>query len=151
MGSKSVRRILIIEDNRGREQLLRNWLSPGFHPVVATSAGKAIGILTRDKGAVYAGVVLDHDLQERCVTEMDSTLSGQNVAQAMIRYLSRAIPVLVHSNNTNQAPILVFRLRQAGFDVTRIPMSALGKELLAEWLQLVAENWESLLVTSEKD
>ena len=53
-------RILTIEDDPPREADLRSWLPAGvIYAVVATSAGKAVGIVSRDRGKVYAGIVLD--------------------------------------------------------------------------------------------
>ncbi len=144
MSPPSVKRLLIIEDNAQREQTLRSWLPPDFRPVVASSAGKAIGILDRDRGAVYAAVVLDHDLQERRVTEQDGVLCGQDVAETLMRCLSKEVPILVHSNNASQAPILFSRLCRAGFEVTQIPMEALTRERFEEWLRAVSQNWESI-------
>jgi CheY-like chemotaxis protein len=135
-------RILIVEDNRERELRLRSWLPPEARPVVASSAGRAIGILRRDAGNVYAGVILDHDLQEQRVTDMDQYLSGQDVAQAIIQHLSRSVLILVHSVNTSQSPLMAIRLENAGFDVTQIPMTVLTQERLNDWMAGVRERWQ---------
>lgn len=56
-------RILIVEDDDERVAKFRSWLPETMRIVHARSAGSAIGILQRDKGRVYAGIMLDHDLQ----------------------------------------------------------------------------------------
>jgi CheY-like chemotaxis protein len=142
MQSVKVLRILLVEDNAEREQVLCAWLPPDVKVVVVTSAGKAIGVLRRDPGTVYAGVILDHDLQERRAAEVDQQLSGHDVVEAMLQYLSRASPVLVHSMNERQSKVMVVRLQQAGFDVTKIPMDRLTQDVLTRWIEEVREVWE---------
>jgi CheY-like chemotaxis protein len=128
-------RILIVEDNLERERQLCSWLPSGVKPVVATSAGRAIGILARDNGKVYGAIVLDHDLQQRCATDSDSFLSGQDVVDAIVRNVSREVPILVHSVNASQGPVMARRLLRAGYDVTQIPMDQLTSEAFSKWLQ----------------
>jgi hypothetical protein len=82
-------RILIIEDDANREARLKSWLPAEVRAVVATSPGKAIGILRRDSGVVYAGIVLDFDLQLRRATASDLHLSGHHVAYHRIRFPRR--------------------------------------------------------------
>ena len=72
-------RPLIVEDDPDREQILRGWLPADVRAVVAASAGRALGILRRDQGRVFAGVVLDHDLQERPGSDVDRFLSGRDI------------------------------------------------------------------------
>jgi hypothetical protein len=62
------------------------------------------------------------------------------VANAIIQYISRNVPVLVHSMNSNQSTVLVQQLRRAGFDVTQIPMSSLTKEGFCDWLDQVRQS-----------
>ena len=69
-------RILIIEDDQERIKRLLSWMPADVRTVVTTSAGKAIGLLKRDRGNVYAGILLDHDLQEQVAAENDRYLSG---------------------------------------------------------------------------
>ena len=56
-------RILVVEDDRGRENRIRAMLPAEVLAVVVNSGGKALGLLERDRGSVYAGILLDHDLQ----------------------------------------------------------------------------------------
>jgi hypothetical protein len=48
-------RLLLIEDDMTRIDLFQKWLPADIRMVVASSPGKAIGILQRDRGRVYAG------------------------------------------------------------------------------------------------
>lgn len=110
--------------------------------VVAASAGRAIGILQRDRGSVYAGIMLDHDLQENVVTCDEMDLSGKNVVDVIIKNISKDVPIFVHSMNINQAPAMVERLEKAGFEVTRIPFAHLTQAKLNNWIEEVREIWD---------
>lgn len=135
-------RLLIVEDDPDREQILRSWLPADVRVVVAVSAGRALGILRRDQGRVFAGVVLDHDLQERPGSDVDRFLSGRDIVGAMIQFISKDVPILVHSVNVRGSAAMVNRLREAGFDVTKIPMDVLTEETFRSWLQSVRDLWE---------
>ncbi len=117
---------------------------PALRTVVVASAGRALGVLQRERGSVYAGILLDHDLQEQAATDSDRHLSGNDVVDAIIMNVSKHVPILVHSVNVSQAPVMVGRLESAGFWVTRVPMDKLTKEKLDEWLEEVREIWEDL-------
>lgn len=132
-------RILIIEDNTQREGLLCSWIPPDAKAVIARSAGRAIGILERDRGRVYSGIVLDHDLQEKPATETDRQLSGQDLVDRIICNVSWDVPILVHSVNASQGRVMVVRLQRQGYDVTHIPMSLLTAETFEEWIREVRE------------
>jgi hypothetical protein len=135
-------RLLIVEDDPVREQIFRSWLPPDVRPVVARSAGRALGILRLDPGRVYAGIVLDHDLQGQAATDADQLLTGHNVVHAIIRYVSPDVPVLVHSMNTQGSLRMVSTLVSAGFEVTKIPMEALTQASFLAWLQEVRDWWD---------
>jgi hypothetical protein len=109
------------------------------------SAGLAVGVLQRDKGRVYAGILLDHDLQEQRITESDRHFSGMDAVQAIIGNISRQIPILVHSMNQTRSPIMVEQLKGAGFEVTQMPMAQLTERLFKEWLEDVMEVWEDFV------
>lgn len=81
---KPVLRILIVEDDPDRARRLQSWLPEGVRTVVVASAGRALGVLHRDRGSVYAGILLDHDLQEQAATDSDRHLSGSDVVDAII-------------------------------------------------------------------
>ncbi len=92
---------------------------------MATSAGAAIGILRLDSGFVYAGVMLDHDLQDRRATELDAMLSGRDVVDSIIEHLSRDVMILVHSVNEYGSASMIKNLRTSvlpqGSVVDRLP------------------------------
>ena len=126
--------------------MLLSWLPPDVRVVRAPSAGVALGVVRRDAGQVFGGVMLDHDLQQRACCDTDRSLTGKDVVEAICRHFSTDIPVLVHSSNTTEGPSMVRRLRGAGFDVTRISMMALTPTALREWVEEAREIWEELEV-----
>ena len=134
--------LLIIEDDSVREEKLKSWMTSDFRPIVARSAGSALGILSRDRGDVLKGIVLDHDLEKNTLTEADKKLDGHHVVQSIILNLSKETMILVHSVNYIESPLMVSRLTRAGFDVLRIPMSDLDEESFQEWLEEIKENQE---------
>lgn len=132
--------ILLVEDDPVREGRLLSMLPADVKTVVARSAGAAIGVLVRDPGRVYAGVILDHDLQQCAMTDADRRLSGQNVVSAIVQHVDRAVPVLIHSMNTTQRGVMAGILERAGYEVTTIPVSVLDSRALSEWLNRVRES-----------
>ena len=72
---KPVLRILIVEDDPERARRLQSWLLQDARTVVVASAGRTLGVLHRDRGSVYAGILLDHDLQKQAATDSDRHLS----------------------------------------------------------------------------
>ena len=138
-------RILLIEDDQDRAAKLRTWIPEEIKTVLAASAGRAIGILKLDGkhcGRIYAGIMLDHDLQAQAVTEMDRHLSGTQVVDSIIRHIQLDVPILVHSVSDTLAPGMVARLKSAGFSVTYIPMYNLTPECLNDWLKYVMDLWD---------
>lgn len=138
-------RILIVEDNVGRIHRLKLWLPDDVRLVWVSSAGKALGMLRLDKGNVYAGIMLDHDLTERTLTEADRRLSGRDVVDEIIRNIPNRVPVLVHSENHDFSPAMVKKLEAHKFRVTRVPMSSLTRESFSEWVDDVRDVWEDYL------
>lgn len=131
----AVLRILIVEDDPVRERILRKWMREGFRAVVVSTAGTAIGTIRMDSGSVYAGIVLDHDLQQRATVASDTARSGRDVLDAIVRYIAKDVPVLVHSMNASQAAPMVQALRRAGFSATQIPMDQLDERRFDAWLE----------------
>jgi len=102
-------RLLLIEDDAGREQEFRSWLPPGVLMSWAQSAGTAMGVIRRDSGHVWSAVMLDHDLAQRARTEDDLALSGTDVALALIDHFCVDIPILVHRTRTASINVLTPR------------------------------------------
>jgi len=137
-------RLLLVEDDIGRVQDFRVWLPPWAKLVWAQSAGAAIGLIRRDPGQVYGGVLLDHDLGERAKTMDDESLSGTDVALSLVQHFSIDIPILVHSTNQVQVPRVIRQLEDKGFWVTRIPFYNLTERAFLSWLDEAHEIWEDL-------
>lgn len=138
-------RMLLVEDDKGRADKIRSWLPGDVLVTHCASAGRAIGVLRRDRGAVYAGILLDHDLQGATASAMDETLSGADVATEIVRCIDSDVPILVHSMNPQGARTMFGKLEDAGFDVTRIAMVALDREKLVTWLDEVRMRWQERL------
>jgi CheY-like chemotaxis protein len=136
----TVYRILLVEDDQERADILISYLPKDIRVVFASSAGRALGIVKtdhrnrRDKSP-YCGIMLDHDLQEQIVCAEEGLLSGMNVVDAIIDSVSRDVPILIHSMNPSEAPMMVKKLKSAGFRVTRMPMRELTAEKLLGWLE----------------
>ena len=139
---KRVFRILIIEDDQNRIDCFRSWLDHDIRLVVASSAGRALGILERDKGYVYAGILLDHDLEKQAATDKDLDTTGSHLVITIIRNIDKDVPILVHSMNPAKAQTMVEKLSDAGFTVSRIPMGDLTKMRLRAWVEDAHEIWE---------
>ena len=137
-------RILIVEDNMPRANLLKSWLPIDIKPVLVTSAGAAIGLIKRDRGNVYAGIMLDHDLQENIVSRADMDLNGMNVVDAIVSYIPNDVPILVHSTNETQGPAMARRLESYNYMVMQISMNQLTYRKFLEWIEEVRELWEDL-------
>jgi len=127
-------RLLVVEDDISRINLFQSWCPITVRLVWAKSAGVALGILQRDRGKVYSGILLDHDLLEQTITSSDEYLNGFQVVQAIINNTSPDVPILIHSMNHLQAPLMQSQLEDAGFCVTRIPMSVLDQKKFLQWL-----------------
>lgn len=137
-------RLLLVEDDIGRVQDFRTWLPSWARLVWAQSAGSAIGLIRRDRGRIYGGVLLDHDLEQRTRTTDDEFLSGTDVALALVENFSTDIPILIHSANQVQAPRIVRQLEDKGFWVTRLPYYHMTEGAFLAWLEEARELWEDL-------
>lgn len=131
----------MIEDSQERIDKIRSWLPEIYVLVTATSAGKAIGILQRDKGYVYGALMLDHDLHEQAATATDLTLSGTDIVKSLMANLSLDVPILIHSMNPSRSPAMAKKLTLAKFNVTRIPFEELRKDVFLEWVNEAYLDW----------
>jgi CheY-like chemotaxis protein len=135
-------RILLIEDDNDRVEIINSWLPGDVRLVHAGSAGRAIGIIQRDRNA-YAGIMLDHDLRGQIVTAEDFKLDGTKVSKAIMANVPSDTPILIHSMNPADAPKMETALSKSGFSVTRIPMRDMTQEKFHEWLEEAREMWDS--------
>ncbi len=133
--------ILLIEDDLRRIQWFGNYLPIDFRLIVARSGGTALGMIKRDKGHVYGGIMLDHDLQMRQVVADDGNISGSQLVDAIITCISPDVPILVHSMNPEKSPMMVRKLSDAGFWVTKETWFDITEDSYMEWLEGVQEEW----------
>ena len=148
-------RVLIVEDDEPRVLFLERafraaevrWReelgdeAPEIRHVWARAATAAIGVLNRDSGRVYAGVLLDRDLNNQNLTSMDRHKTGEHVVEVVVQQLEEDIPVLVHSTNQSGGPRMAGRLERAGFSVSFVPFYNLTERRMAEWLDEALEAW----------
>ena len=139
---KQIYRILLVEDDNERVEKIRSWLPEDFRLVHAGSAGRALGILQRDRDA-YAGIMMDHDLRGQMVTAADFKLDGTVVSKEIMALVPSDTPILIHSMNPADAPKMELALSKSGFSVTRIPMSEMTEEKFQEWLEETREMWDA--------
>jgi len=139
-------RILVVEDNDSRITGLQRWARTAerrsdceFKLVWAKAAGSAIGLLKRDQGRVYAGIMLDHDLYQQKLTLVDDQFNGKDVADAVIEYVDKDVPIFVHSANTMEAPKIEKKLLGAGFAVEREPFLQMRADQYIDWLLYCCE------------
>ena len=138
-------RLLIVEDNQERLDRFREWIPDEFRLTCARSAGRALEILRLDAGRVYAGLLLDHDLDQNVAVASELTLSGRQVTERITRLIDPEVPVLIHSVNPLGARRMHQMLDDHGFHVTRIPFFQLNQQRLQRWLELVREEWEAAM------
>ncbi|MFW6101028.1 MAG: cyclic-phosphate processing receiver domain-containing protein [Bacteroidota bacterium] len=134
-------RILMIEDDEKRLEILRSWLPEDLIVVQASSAGRALGILEKDRGYVYAGIMLDHDLQMQTATEADKALSGSDIVNAVIGNIDRRTAIFVHSYNRARAPLMAEKLRKAKFSVYQKFFDMLAEEEVRDWAEDALDYW----------
>ena len=135
-------RILIIEDNEKRIDLFKQWMPADVRAVFVRSAGRAIHVIELDKGSVYAGVCLDHDLDEQVTLREERGLNGVEVVRRIVRNLSLDAPILVHSMNYSGGTSMVRMLQAQGFAVTRVPFVQMEEIVFLNWIDNVRAEWE---------
>ena len=135
-------RILMIEDDEVRIQRVTDWLPTDLRLVVARSAGRAIATLRLDGPQTYAGIMLDHDLQQQIAAAAEAVLSGSDVVRVLIERIDHDVPVLVHSMNASRASSMVSRLKAVGFDVSCVPFESLAQAHFLAWIEHVRDLWD---------
>ena len=134
-------RLLIIDDSDPRIDTLKQWLPDDVHSVFATSAGRALKMIDLDPGAVYAGILLDHDLGQQVVNEAEHRLTGLDVARRIALRITPDVPILVHSMSYQGGSAMQQVLDGAGLAVTRIRFEELTRERFLDWLEDVRAEW----------
>ncbi len=134
--------LLLVEDNLRRVQWFENQLPIGYRIILARSGGTALGMLERDHGRVYGGILLDHDLQKRTVLDSDQKVSGSHLVGAIIAHISSGVPILIHSMNPDKSPLMARKLETAGFWVTKKRWFDINEEVYWDWLEDVSEEWD---------
>ena len=142
LGKGEILRLLVVEDSEARMELFREWIPEGFRATFVKSAGRAMKVLELDAGRVYAGILLDHDLDQAVADDSELVLTGRQVVDRLVRVVDRNVPVMIHSVNLLGARMMEQTLVAHGFDVTRVSFFQLDRERLGRWLELVREEWE---------
>jgi CheY-like chemotaxis protein len=150
--ARKVIRVLVVEDDDRRVQVFQRWLDGEVNQrrdngelcypcevrlVWAKSAGAAIGLLERDPGSVYAGIMLDHDLDRHVSWGVPYT--GQDVVKKIVEVVSRDTMILVHSMNKDGGPRMRSQLEEAGFCVERIPFFSIRLSEFRNWMMSVCD------------
>ena len=119
-------------------------MSPDVFVSVVTDVVAAMDQIKRDRERVYAGIILEHDLQEELTVASSMYLCGNDVVNVVIANIDKSVPILVHSMNPSQAVVMARLLESKGFANTRIPISELTEKKLFEWVQDARKLWEEL-------
>jgi CheY-like chemotaxis protein len=130
-----VLRILVVEDSNWRIDQFRKWAPADVRLVETRCGGRAIGTIRRSRRDDWAGIMLDHDLNEQAVSNAHGDVDGRAVVQAIVDSVDPATPILVHSMNSLGADSMKRALESAGFYVLRIRMVDLTQELFLDWLE----------------
>ena len=141
-GKGEILRLLVVEDSEARMELFREWIPEGFRTTFVKSAGRAMKVLELDAGRVYAGILLDHDLDQAVADDSELVLTGRQVVDRLVRVVDRKVPVMIHSVNLLGARMMEQTLVAHGFDVTRVSFFQLDENRLVRWLEGVREEWE---------
>jgi len=134
---KKLARILLVEDSDARAATLRSWIPANIRVVWAKCGGDAVGILRRDGSDTYSGIMLDFDLHLQLRDQGAKQLNGADVARKSVEHISTDTPIFIHSMNPGRRGDILSLLEEAGFEVTRIPMSKLDARVLQAWLEKV--------------
>lgn len=123
-------RILFLDDSRERQKCALRWMTCDL-------AETAAGCIAALKVLDYDLVFLDHDLGgEQCDTLETDGPNGMDVVRFLCERGPRDETIIVHTLNPAAGPVMVERLREAGFRVKRWPFTA----LLEHW-RSAPEQW----------
>lgn len=132
-------RILAIEDDPDRMKMFMKWAPADVKFVWAKSGGQARGVIDRDRGAVYQGIILDHDLDKNPRNESDTAIDGTQLTRDIVEKM-RPMPVLIHSMNPHHVPSMATRLSRKGFTALVVPFADLTEDQFVEWVDWVRED-----------
>lgn len=117
-------RIFILEDDRGREEAIREALrkrfGDGIGIVSAASAGGARRILEKSHRN-WDALFLDHDLAGILLDGDPDPGNGQDVARAIVELGVTARVIVIQSVNTDGAQKIKGILNAAGYEVLLAP------------------------------
>jgi CheY-like chemotaxis protein len=144
---KLIVRVLIVEDDEERVSVFRRMLKHAkklphdceIRLVWAKNAGAAIGLLERDPGNVYAGIMLDHDLDRQNLTSWDGLFTGKDVVKKIINVVDKDTLMFVHSTNVTGGPKMRTTLEGAGFYTKLHPWGTIRLNMFRDWLLEVCE------------
>lgn len=132
--TKQKMRILVVEDSHSRFGRIEAMFPHDARSIWTSCGATALSVLERDRGETFSGIMLDFDLDQSLYNVGGPTLTGEDVAQRVVKNISRDTPILVHSMNPSGRQKLVSILTGSGFSVTQIPMGDLTKEKFDEWI-----------------
>ena len=138
---KHLPRLLVVEDDQKRIEQFQEWIPEEFLLTFVRSAGRALRVLELDAGRVYAGILLDHDLNQSVAADSELQLSGRQVVARLVQLINQDVPILIHSINLMGAQSMEKTLVNHGFDVTRVPFDQLDQTKIKNWLTCVRDEW----------
>ena len=106
---------LFLDDNHRRTREFLSNYPRAYHSATAQ------GCIKKLEHGVWEIVFLDHDLEGEREHDPTSTLSGMEVVRWIKTNKPRVKLFIIHSQNPHSGPIMVERLRAAGYDAWLVP------------------------------
>lgn len=111
-------RVLFLDDDEERIEQFQDRVLRDWQVDVARTAQQTIHLLSTN---TYDWVFLDHDLGGTAWNDTRDPNSGSEVVRWMVKNKPSIKVVVIHSWNTPAATRMQTLLRQAGYDVLRMP------------------------------
>ena len=108
---------LFLDDSAGRQQ---RFAQQHPHAMIVSTAEEAISMLKLHKFSI---VHLDHDLGDEIFVNSDRPDTGMEVVRWIVENRPVVGNVVVHTMNHEAGPLMVERLREAGYDAEWMPFS----------------------------